>query len=95
MQAVIDGKTIASEQDFHCRLAEAMDFGEHYGHNLDALWDELTGNVERPVTLVWKHAAASKAAMPEHFAAIVGLLEQVAQQDRDHGWDERFKLQLD
>ena len=94
MQVELDGEHIANEAQFHAAIVKALDLGGHYGRNLDALWDVLTTDVERPVTLVWRDSTVSRQAMPERFAAIVGVLQRVAAQDRDHGWDECFDIEL-
>jgi RNAse (barnase) inhibitor barstar len=41
----LDGNRIESESDFHRAISAALDFAEHYGRNLDALWDALTVDV--------------------------------------------------
>ncbi|MCK6885045.1 barstar family protein [Enterobacter roggenkampii] len=30
-------------------MSASLDFGPYYGRNLDALWDRLSTDVERPV----------------------------------------------
>lgn len=43
MQTItIDGSTIFTSPDFHEALASALSFPDHYGKNLDALYDCLT-----------------------------------------------------
>lgn len=92
MIAEIDGLKIQSEADFHNEIARAFGFGSHYGKNLDALWDVLTRDVERPVSLVWKHADASEKGMPAEFKKIVSLLRDVENNDAAYGTSERFEL---
>lgn len=41
-QIVLDGIQMINRYDTHSLIAEAMDFPEYYGKNLDALWDMLT-----------------------------------------------------
>ncbi len=38
---------------FHDQIVAALDFPDHYGRNLDALWDCLTDLTE-PTVLVWR-----------------------------------------
>lgn len=90
----LEGKAIRSEADFHSALALALDFPGHYGRNLDALWDVLTSDVERPVVLVWKDAQASQAALGDRFEAIIGLMRRVEKQDAAWGLAEKFELLL-
>jgi RNAse (barnase) inhibitor barstar len=88
---LLDGSTIRSMRDFHeaVRAASGIDF---YGDNLDALWDLLIGLVERPVRIVWIHAAQSETAMGEDFARIVDVIRNAATEFPDD--DFRFELSL-
>lgn len=90
----LEGKEIRSEADFHAAIAAALDFPGHYGKNLDALWDVLTSDVDRPVVLVWRDADSSRAVLGGRFDAIVDLLRKVEQQDISWGLKERFLFQL-
>lgn len=90
----IEGEKIRSEAEFHKEIAAVLDLPGHYGANLDALWDVLTGDVERPVVLIWKNADASQAALGDKFNSIVELMQKVERQDVTWGLSERFVLQL-
>lgn len=92
MIAEIDGLKIRTEADFHSEIARALSFGSYYGKNLDALWDVLSRELERPVSLVWKNADTSQKSMPVEFEKIVDLLRDVEKQDADYGASERFEL---
>lgn len=48
-----DGRDIHTQFDFHRIFAEFMDFSPYYGSNLDALWDRLITDIERPVIITW------------------------------------------
>lgn len=95
MLKVIEGKSINTEADFHAAIAEIFDLAAFYGRNLDALWDVMTGDVERPITLVWKNSKVSQAALGKIFDAIVDILRRVEQQDSALGFKERFKIKLE
>lgn len=92
MIAEIDGFKIQSELDFHQEIAQVLNFSPYYGKNLDALWDVLSRDVERPVSLVWKNSAASQKSMPLDFDKIIDVLRDVEKQDADYAAGERFKL---
>ena len=94
MDVVLEGSQIKCEADFHKMIASKLDLGAHYGRNLDALWDVLTGDVERPVRLIWQDSAFSKSAMPAAFDRIVDVMSRVASRDVECGWDERFEFKL-
>ncbi|MEJ2046122.1 MAG: barstar family protein [Reinekea sp.] len=95
MRVVINGNEINSETDFHKTIAEAMDFPSHYGKNLDALWDVLSTDIERPVTLIWENSSSSKESMGDSFTKILDLLNKVVAQDIEWGLDEKFKVIID
>jgi ribonuclease inhibitor len=66
MKIEIDGSKITTHEDLHKVLAEALELPEHYGRNLDALWDCLTGWVDTPIVIVWNHYATTVAVLGEH-----------------------------
>ena len=81
---VIPGDRVQTPMDLHRQLADALDFGPYYGKNLSALRDELTTNVERPVHIVWAHAAESRRALgDEFFDKVVALIRDAAQRDSE------------
>ena len=55
MNVIISCGGIADKDELHARIAEALDFPDWYGHNLDALMDCLTDLDETAVTLTeWR-----------------------------------------
>ena len=40
-EIIIDCSTVESKADLHAALASALSFPDHYGNNLDALYDCL------------------------------------------------------
>lgn len=93
MRATIGDPTIETALQFHRQIADAFAFPSYYGKNLDALWDVLRIDIERPSTLVWRNSAQARAAMKKDFDDIVELIRDVAKHDRDHGLTE-FELIL-
>lgn len=94
MEITIDGEAIKCEADFHGAIAKALNLSPYYGKNLDALWDVLSTDVERPVTLVWKNSQLSKVSLAENFEKIMAVLKRVESQDADWGLDEKFSVKL-
>ncbi|MFC0032531.1 barstar family protein [Micromonospora chaiyaphumensis] len=93
MQIELDGRRVRSEAEFHVEIARLLDFGPYYGKNLDALWDRVSFDVERPVRLVWTHAGVSRKAMGKgDFERIVAILRRAEERDRRRDDDERFEL---
>jgi ribonuclease inhibitor len=95
VRVVIDGKAIRSAADLHDQLAGPLDFGPYYGRNLDALWDRLYRDVERPVELVWADAAVSEMNLgAELFAKIAQLMTDVMTDDAAHSPKNRFTVRF-
>ncbi|GAA1235364.1 hypothetical protein GCM10009665_26910 [Kitasatospora nipponensis] len=95
MRVTIDGLTIHSEADLHRVLDRELDFG-YYGYNLNALWDRLSTDVERPVELVWQNSEASRTQLGvELFDRIAALLDRVVRQDENFGWQDRFTVRFE
>lgn len=93
MRIEIDGAAIRSEADLHEFLSRALDFGPYYGANLDALWDRLSTDVERPVDVIWREVDFSRRVLGEsEFAKIRDLLLRVQSQDESIGWPDRFTV---
>jgi ribonuclease inhibitor len=95
MKVIIDGNDIHTEEEFHKKISDALGFPSHYGKNLDALWDVLSTDIERPVTLIWKNSASSQAAMGESFGKIVDILKKVVVQDIEWELDEKFDVVIE
>ncbi|WP_037586715.1 barstar family protein [Stenoxybacter acetivorans] len=82
MKVILEGSKIKTKQDFHNQIASLLDFGEYYGHNLDALWDRLRIDVERPVLLTWRDHLLSKQAIgEEYFQHIADIFEKIKRED--------------
>jgi ribonuclease inhibitor len=92
---VIDGAMIKTEADFHSALAEKLALSSYYGRNLDALWDVLSADVERPVCLVWKNSRISSGSLGAKFDQIIALLERIKAQDEVWKLPEKFDFRLD
>jgi ribonuclease inhibitor len=56
---------------------------QHFGRNLDALWDALTTDVRGPVTIVWRDAARARAALGEDYERLVATLRDVVAERPD------------
>ena len=95
MNISIDGASIKSEADFHAALADKFCLPSHYGRNLDAMWDVLSTDVERPVVLIWSNSKLSSSALGGKFIQIVEILERVKMQDIAWKLPERFDYILD
>ena len=85
----LDGITIRSLDDLYDRMSILIDLPEHFGRNLDALWDVLSTDVEGPFEIIWRHADNSKKFMVKDFDRAVKLFQEL-EKERDD-----FKLKID
>ena len=51
MEIYIDFLEIGDYEDFYAQLKEKLPLPEHFGDNLDALFDVITGELEMPIHL--------------------------------------------
>lgn len=93
MKIIIDGLFIESENDFHKAIAKELNLPGWYGHNLDALWDVLTGMIERPLKLVWLNSEMSRTRL-SRYEKILELLEEVSERDIHLGRESKFEYIL-
>lgn len=84
----LDGQEIATMGDVHAQIASQARLSPHLGHNLDALWDSLTEDLEGPIKITWKNAGASAQRLGADFGTIRRLLSDAARTrcDLDVEW---------
>lgn len=81
-------------RDVHAALATALDFDSYYGYNLDALWDVLTTDVERPLIIQWENSTVSATRMGAEFEKIVNVLRKAMEFDEQTGFKNKLELVL-
>ncbi|MGG1313171.1 barstar family protein [Cohnella laeviribosi] len=86
---VLDGGKIDNVDQLHAALKEVLKLPDYYGHNLDALWDCLTGWVEMPLTIRWLHFQESEKKLGEFSLLLLQLFRDAEKEI------EGFQLQLD
>jgi ribonuclease inhibitor len=82
-RCTLNGKVIRSLDDLYDQLSMKLALPEHFGRNLDALWDVLSTDVEGPFEIVWKHADESKKFMGKDFDRAVKLLKELKEERDD------------
>jgi ribonuclease inhibitor len=91
---IINCDKIKTERDFHIQMASKLDFGPYYGYNLDALWDRLSTDLERPIKIIWENSSLSQRELGDIYFKIISILEKTKIQDVDLGLDEKFDFIL-
>ncbi len=79
----LKGKAIQSLDEFYSEIARKLRLPDHFGRNLDALWDVLTTDVKGPVELVWEDSEGSKKPMGKDFEKLAVLLRDVEKERED------------
>ena len=60
----------------HHWLAHELQLPQYYGHNLDALWDCLSGELAMPLHISWINDCHSQ----DEFASIIELFQEAVQE---------------
>lgn len=79
----LNGRTLRSLDGFYDELSRQLSLPEHFGRNLDALWDVLATDIEGPFDIIWQHADVSKKAMGKDFESVLKLLHEVSTERKD------------
>lgn len=90
----LDGACVLSEKEFHFIISLSLNFGPYYGKNLDALWDRLSTDIERPVKIIWLNSELSRVGLGNYFDKIIEVFERVKLQDLNFNWEEKFDYEL-
>lgn len=79
--AVVDGGT--TKDDFLVAVGKALGFPQHYGANLDALWDCLNDSavVSKETALVWDGWETLALEDPDGWAAILQVMVDRAEEE--------------
>ena len=87
----LDGEKILSHTDLHRTFADALDFPEYYGNNLDALHDCLTEQ-EEPVGVIVVHADLLKEHMGRRWKSFLRLMDDLTEDEPGFRfWQEPFE----
>ncbi|WP_068613197.1 barstar family protein [Paenibacillus tuaregi] len=76
----LDGSQLHTREELHAALREELELPSHYGNNLDALWDCLTGWVNMPVTIRWVHFEESEKKLGEYSQLVLQLFKDAEEE---------------
>ncbi|MCE5182811.1 MAG: barstar family protein [Betaproteobacteria bacterium] len=76
-------RNIHTLAEFYDDLARQLVFPPHFGRNLDALWDVLTGEVGGPFEIIWKDTDFAQEGLGADFDRLIALLDEVAAERED------------
>ena len=80
-EVVFDTASLETLDELHAELARLLDFPGHYGRNLDALYDCLSGEIALPLKVIWRHYGQTEASIGPGVKAFPSVLEEVAAED--------------
>jgi len=76
----IDFTDIGDYEDFYSQLKEKIQLPEHFGDNLDALSDVITGELEMPLHLEFVNMSVDQL---ELFEDLLTTLEDLEEEEED------------
>ena len=80
MEVYIDFLEIGDYEDFYAQLKEKLTLPEHFGDNLDALFDVITGELEMPLNLEFVNMSVEQL---EIFEDLLTTLEDAEDEVED------------
>ena len=83
IRCTLNGNTIHSLADIYDQISAQLSLPEHFGRNLDALWDVLSTDVEGPIEIVWKNADASRKALGPDFERVQKVFRELKKKRGD------------
>ena len=69
----INCSKIKNEKDFHEAFGKLEITPDYYGHNLNALWDVLTTDIEGPVEFVFENHKDFELANKDIYIKVMGI----------------------
>jgi barstar family protein ribonuclease (barnase) inhibitor len=84
----IDFSEIGDEEDFFAQLREKLSLPEHFGNNLDALYDTITGDLEMPLRIEFVNMNVEQL---EYFEDLLTTLEDA--EDETEGFSFAYFLE--
>ncbi|MED2941804.1 barstar family protein [Bacillus swezeyi] len=79
-KVILNGESILSISDLHKELKKQLGLPDYYGENLDALWDCLTGWVNMPLVIEWKHVEKSRVYLGDKASAYLQLFREAEEE---------------
>lgn len=76
----IDFLEIGDEEDFYTQLKEKLSLPDHFGDNLDALYDSITGDLELPLHIEFVNMTVDQL---ETFEDLLTTLEDADEEVED------------
>ncbi len=87
-QVKFDFERIGTMEDFYLVAKRELELTEHFGKNLDALWDSITGDIALPLSVQFVNLSMTQL---ETFEKLISLFEEAGE---ELGGDFAFEYYL-
>jgi ribonuclease inhibitor len=78
---VFDSLHVENIEELHRALARRLGFPGHYGMNLDALYDCLSGEIALPLRVIWKNYHTTRSKVGKDAVNILKVMEDFAKEE--------------
>ncbi|MDT1995802.1 barnase inhibitor [Carnobacterium divergens] len=73
-EVTIELKKVSTKEELQILLKQKLDFPDYYGENWDAFWDTITGLVELPEKIIFKHWSDLEKSIPDEANSLKEML---------------------
>lgn len=82
-ELIVDGQAMTSKSAMYTHLSRVFEFPDHFGKNLDALWDMLTDETE-PTVIYVKHVAKLIEQMDGYGEKLIQVFQKLEQSTENY-----------
>ena len=80
---LIELVNVHTPEDFYEQLEAQLELEYALGHNLDAVYDALSGEVAGPVQILWHESGFSRVALDDWYLRVIDVLHTIAAERPD------------
>jgi ribonuclease inhibitor len=82
-EIVFDSLHVESIGELHRELSRRLGFPGHYGMNLDALYDCLSGEIPLPLRIIWKNYHLTRRKVGRDAEKVLKVMRDFAKEEPD------------
>jgi ribonuclease inhibitor len=80
-EITFDSLHVKSIGELHRELARSLNFPGHYGMNLDALYDCLSGEIVLPLRIIWRNYHVTRAKVGKDALKVLKVMKDFAKEE--------------
>ena len=80
-EIIFDSLHVKSIGELHRELARSLNFSGHYGMNLDALYDCLSGEIALPLRIIWRNYHVTRAKVGKDALKVLKVMKDFAKEE--------------